>query len=363
MKILVIWRRLSIGGVNAGWRNRAAYFYKHGITTDFLYTEDNGGRVMMESVSQLFITSNNEDILRLLKENNYDCLINIDYQEMYPLIAQSGFAGKIIFESRVPIKSYVRRQYKNLGKLRPSYIVVPSNFQKSLVNSVLSTKTIPVQVIHNTVNTTLFKPMKKEHCFEVPEPLLPQNKKIIAWIGNINNLQKNWEFLLKVVSRITTYRNDLYFWIIGGIKSKEKERFLLECKRLGIEKYLTWFPSISYKDLPLYYNKVAYSGGCLFSTTKFESFGNIFTEAMACGCPVIAPQNSAIPEVITDDCSGKLYKTNNTKMAIRQIHSLLDDTKTRNRLIKNALLEVEEKFSTEVSGKQYVEFIKQIING
>ena len=39
MKILVIWRLLTVGGVNAGWRNRAIYFKKYGIQTEFLYTK------------------------------------------------------------------------------------------------------------------------------------------------------------------------------------------------------------------------------------------------------------------------------------------------------------------------------------
>ena len=43
MKVLVIWRLLTVGGVNAGWRNRSIYFKKHGIDTEFLYTTITAG--------------------------------------------------------------------------------------------------------------------------------------------------------------------------------------------------------------------------------------------------------------------------------------------------------------------------------
>jgi hypothetical protein len=61
VNILVIWRLLTVGGVNAGWRNRALYFKKHGITTDFLYTKDLGGMHMMEDVANVYVAKKKLD--------------------------------------------------------------------------------------------------------------------------------------------------------------------------------------------------------------------------------------------------------------------------------------------------------------
>ena len=67
MKVLVIWRLLTVGGVNAGWRNRSIYFKKHGIHTEFLYTTDHGGLHIMEDVAPVYLTKDKKEIVKIIK--------------------------------------------------------------------------------------------------------------------------------------------------------------------------------------------------------------------------------------------------------------------------------------------------------
>ena len=68
MKILIIWRLLTVGGVNAGWRNRAIYFKKHGIQTEFLYTTDHGGLHIMEDVAPVYLTKDKQEIVKIIQK-------------------------------------------------------------------------------------------------------------------------------------------------------------------------------------------------------------------------------------------------------------------------------------------------------
>ncbi len=87
-------------------------------------------------------------------------------------------------------------------------------------------------------------------------------------------------------------------WIIGGQHSIDKEAFETEWKEKQLTPFVKWFPVVPYQQMPNMYAKIRQSGGCLLATTKVESFGNTFIEAMACGVPVVAPRVSAMPEII-----------------------------------------------------------------
>lgn len=67
MKVLVIWRLLTVGGVNAGWRNRAIYFKQQGIFTEFLYTTDRGGLHIMDGVAPVYLTKDENKIVSIIR--------------------------------------------------------------------------------------------------------------------------------------------------------------------------------------------------------------------------------------------------------------------------------------------------------
>ncbi len=93
MKLLVIWRLLTVGGVNAGWRNRAAYFKKHGIETEFLYNKDHGGLHIMQDVAKVYLTADASEIISIINNNHYDAIIVVDTGAAYDWIRQSTYRG------------------------------------------------------------------------------------------------------------------------------------------------------------------------------------------------------------------------------------------------------------------------------
>ncbi len=71
MKVLIIWRLLTVGGVNAGWRNRSIFFKKHGIDTEFLYTTVHGGLHIMEDIAPVYLTKDKQEIVLLMQLKEY----------------------------------------------------------------------------------------------------------------------------------------------------------------------------------------------------------------------------------------------------------------------------------------------------
>ncbi|MEW9672155.1 glycosyltransferase family 4 protein [Ammoniphilus sp. 3BR4] len=359
MKILVIWKLLTVGGVNAGWRNRAIHFSQNGVTTDFLYLHDKGGLHMLQDVARIYLTQDPNQIIKILKKNRYDLIVVVDSSEVYPLIKKAKFNGKLIIEARSPDKEKIAPHLQDFKGLNPDAIVVPSIYQKRVVTSILN-KRVPIRIIYNPIDTDSFKPILSGREMERADALMPQNKKIIGWIGRLD-VRKNWRFLLEIARHMVQIRKDIQFWVIGGKASRERDLFSKQIKEYKLKDYVRWFPVVPYQKMPMIYSQIAHSGGCTLSTTLMESFGNTFIESMACGCPVVAPGVSSLPELIEHDRTGKLYRPASLMKALKHLNNMLNNHQLREEIRKNALNEVKTRFAIEVCAEQYLQILRDMV--
>jgi glycosyltransferase involved in cell wall biosynthesis len=70
--------------------------------------------------------------------------------------------------------------------------------------------------------------------------------------------------------------------------------------------------------------------------SETETMGNVVLEAMACGCAVVAPRAGGIPDLVTHDDTGLLYRPGDVADAAVQTRSVLGDIDLRTRLGRNA---------------------------
>jgi glycosyltransferase involved in cell wall biosynthesis len=361
VKILVIWRLLTVGGVNAGWRNRAIYFKEQGITIDFLYTTDLGGMHMMEDVAKVFLTNDKKEIYQIINNNHYDAIIVVDTSKAYKWLEKTNYKGPILIEARTPEITKLKRNLEGKEKIEPQKFIVPSEYQKRVL-SILLDQPIPIEVIHNSIDTSFFRPLKIEEVNLEEGPIIPKDKKVVAYIGRLDH-RKNWRLLLKIAERVAKERSDIEFWVIGGNKSSEKQLFEEEWKNNKLTDVVKWYPVIPYHQMPSIYAKIKHSGGCTIATTRQESFGNTFIESMACGVPVIAPSVSSIPEIVINGETGYLYKENYIRGATEHIYRIVDQTHKYERLSDLARKQVENKFSLAQCATKYIEILKEITKG
>lgn len=358
MKVLVIWRLLTVGGVNAGWRNRSIYFKKHGIETEFLYTTDHGGLHIMQDVAKVYLTKDEEEIIKIIKKNNYEAIIVCDTKAAYKWIRKAQFKGPILIEARTPELIKLTPHLKSFKRVEPQLIIVPSNYQKRLVSILV--EDIPIQVIYNGVDTSFFHAIPDEQINHTDLPILPKDKKIIGWIGRVDK-RKNWPMLIEVAKKIKNERNDTEIWLIGGAQSVQREEFATVWKDEQLEDIIKWHPVIPYQQMPHVYAKIRQSGGCTLATTKSESFGNTFIESMICGVPVVASNIMPINEIVVHGETGLLFRGQNVDDAVKQLYSILDDHPFQQQMSEAAIRRVEEKFAIEVVAQQYVEVLKKVV--
>jgi glycosyltransferase involved in cell wall biosynthesis len=82
------------------------------------------------------------------------------------------------------------------------------------------------------------------------------------------------------------------------------------------------------------------SADAFIYASETETMGNVVLEAMACGCPVIAPRAGGIPSLIDHGRTGLLYQPRIVEDAVRATKQVLDDDSYRIRLSETARAEV-----------------------
>jgi L-malate glycosyltransferase len=359
MKVLIIWRLLTVGGVNAGWRNRSIYFKKHGIETEFLYTTDHGGLHIMEDIAPVYLTKDENEIVGIIQSNNYDAIIVVDTKDAYKWIRKAKYTGPVIIEARTPEIIKLQPHLKSFKGIKPETIIVPSNYQKRVVSILTETK--PVEVIYNGVDTAFFRPLRDREIDYKNVPVLPDGKKIIGWIGRVDK-RKNWPMLLEVAKRIKRERDDIEFWVIGGAQSVQREEFAAKWQEENLTDIVKWHPIIPYQQMPHVYAKIRKSGGCTLATTKSESFGNTFIESMACGVPVVASNMMPVTELVLHEKTGMLYYGQNVDDAVKNLYSIIDSPDRQQQMSKKSIQHVQQYFAIEVVADQYIDLLYEIVH-
>ncbi len=88
---------------------------------------------------------------------------------------------------------------------------------------------------------------------------------------------------------------------------------------------------------------------CGFS--RSEALGNVFLEAQACGCAVLASNVGGIPDVVLDGKTGILVPPNQPHVAAPQLERLLTDSNLRQTLVAAATLHAQQYDWSVIAGR------------
>jgi glycosyltransferase involved in cell wall biosynthesis len=101
-------------------------------------------------------------------------------------------------------------------------------------------------------------------------------------------------------------------------------------------------------DLPL----VTSAATVVAMSSVYEGFGLPVLEAMACGTPVVAANNSSLPEVVGK--AGLLVDASDNSALADALGQLLRDQELRNRLVSSGF-EQGRRFTWQGAGKQLLD--------
>ena len=221
-----------------------------------------------------------------------------------------GFLGAIIQQKkRIPavltehsrIKSYFRsRVHKQCVKYtfrKTACIIAVSN---ALREEIISLCHRQVLVLPNIVDVDKFEIVKSKSGTDLN----------IGFLGGMNNYNKGLDLLLKASSALD--RKDFFLHIGGNGILLDSFKKLAE--DLKIDSKCKFYGEISPNDIADFYSKL----DIFVLPSRYETFGIVLIEAMACGIPVIATKCGG-PEDIVTPTSGILIPKDNAEELKRAI--------------------------------------------
>lgn len=232
----------------------------------------------------------------------------------------------------------IKRKKKIYSKYKNIIFVSPSRWMAECAKQSSATKNNYVTTISNIIDETIFKPGNKN---DARSKLgLPLDKKIIAFgcQGGLYNTIKGWKYLVDAINKLNS--RDILVAVFGCNDVPESHK-ALKCQ----VEFLGRFTDES--QLALIYQAV----DVFVSPSLAESFGMTLLESSLCGTPIVAFNNTAIPEIVKTDITGYLAENKNVDDLAYGIKYVLN----KKNKIKNNL-----NYSSKKIIEQHLELIQKI---
>lgn len=255
------------------------------------------------------------------------------------------------------LRSHTHKDLSNLVFYKKRFLagskiqlVAVSAWLKKQAQASALTKMLPVEVIPNVIDTSLFVPSDKA---EARKSLsLPLDKKIILMgAARINDPIKGFEYLVKALSILKERKGeeDYFLVLFGGIKGDDS--FLSE-----IPIPYVWMGSLS--D-PSMIAKLYAAADVTVVASLYETFGQIIIEGMACGCPAVSFDNSGQTDIINHLENGYLAKYKDTDDLAKGIKWVIDNRESL-RLDEACIRKAHDCYQESVVARRYIDLYRSL---
>lgn len=234
-----------------------------------------------------------------------------------------------------------------MGIKRAKHVITPSNFSKNQIIDYLHIDPGKITVVYNGVDHDIFRPVTNPNPFDFD---------YILYVGS-EQPRKNLQTLFKAFKELKQ-NSDYKDFKLVKVGNPETENFrrqtLKEIENLNLKDDVIFTGFVKDENLPIYYSNAR----CFVSPSLCEGFGLPTVEAMACGCPVIAANTSAFPEIIGD--AGLMRDPFDFNGFAKDIEKLITDDRLRDNFIRKGI-ERAKNFSWEIAAEEMKKVYESIL--
>ena len=178
--------------------------------------------------------------------------------------------------------------------------------------------TSPITLLKNGIDISLFKPVKTES-FLTKYGIDP-DQTILGYTGR-HSYEKNLHELIQSSPSLDATI------LIGGSGPARKH---LEAQANDINANIVFLGQLPREELPAFYSAL----DLFIFPSPVETQGLVALESIACGTPVVAADQGALLETVTNGVTGIHYQSENTSSLIDKT---LDSLSNRKQLCKNCI--------------------------
>ena len=254
-----------------------------------------------------------------------------------PLIVRTGFTQSIFFKKagKNMLVLFLSQAVERFAYKFANSAVVASRSDQQYIMDQYQLNTDKVNVIHNYIDTKVFKPVESE-----------KFKDRVVFVGRLNQ-QKNLFNLIDAISQ-TNLNLDVYGQ--GDLKDS------LESHAQKKEVKVSFKGVVNNNELPTILNHYHY----YILPSKYEGMPKTLLEAMACSLVCIGTDVKGINEVIEDGVSGFLAKTTDTADIVDAITRAINYSNP-NTISQNARLLIGENFSLDSFQKKEISIVNDLV--
>ncbi len=209
-------------------------------------------------------------------------------------------------------------------------IIVIDEFTKNLLLQ-RNIDEIKIQIINPGIDSSIFFPKTDKEL----------NSRIrLVCTGHLIK-RKGVDLLIKALAEVVKVNDDVVLDVYGEGSEKENLRKMVE--NLGLLDHVFFKGLVPFKSMPECYQ----NADMFVSMSRWESWGQMYLEAMACGLPVIASKNTGSESIIKDGEFGYLVEQEDFKDLSLKILALINNKKLRERFGLKARKETIDKYDWE----------------
>jgi D-inositol-3-phosphate glycosyltransferase len=247
-----------------------------------------------------------------------------------------GRGGQLETDRRIEIERRVIR--------RADAIVASTEHERAALVEQYGARRDAVAIIPPGADLARFRPVPRDRA----RAELGLDGEILLFVGRIDPV-KGLDTLFDAV-RLLRHRPSLKLMVIGGSKPGARhvdadEWDLRElANELGIADRIEWLGPVEQDQLALYYS----AADVCVVPSRYESFGLVALEALACGACVVASRVGGLPTIVRDGENGLLVPWRSGEAFAEAIERVLDEPAVAARLREGALA-TRERFSWEAT--------------
>lgn len=202
----------------------------------------------------------------------------------------------------------------------------------------------PIEVIHNFVNCSLYRPNLEE-----------QNKgrKRILHISNFRPVKR----ALDCVRAFEQVRKEVDAELVMAGDGPERGAAEQLARELGLDEHVRFLGKQDHMErlIPRMY--------ALHLPSEMEAFGLAALEAMACAVPPVATQTGGVPDLITHGVDGYMEQVGDTEAQAKRLIELLSNASLHERMSEASRNTALTRFSTDLIIPQYEAYYVQVSEG